>query len=581
MVRVQRFFVTAVLAFLAGCSGAILGPGLNGQTDTGAAGNPVDPTNPPPDPIGSAGGGQGSGYTPGGGVPTTPPQCNGPQPGRSPLRRLTRAEYNNTVRDLLGDATAPANAMAADAVELSFDNNADVQTVSPLLLNQYLTVAEGVATRATQTISKILPCDPASVGEAACAGSFVDQFGRRAYRRPLTATERTSLLSLYTAGRAAGTFADGIRYVVTAALMSSQFLYRPEFGTNPGAPGSVVALTPWELASRLSYLLWASTPDDALLDAASKGQLATAQDLAAQATRMLADKKARDSVRHFFSQWLDLEAVATLDKDATLFPSFNAALASSMRGETEAFIDEVFWAGSGTVGDLFTSSFTFIDSKNAPLYGLTSSSSTLKKTSVDAVKRAGLLTQPSLLSVYANADQSSPVARGKFVRERLLCQSLPPPPQNINITLPALDPKLTTRERFSQHSTDAACSGCHRLMDPIGFGFENFDALGRWRDTESGKPVNSNGTFVATRDLDGDFAGAVDLARRVSKSEEVNDCMVLTWFRYGAGRGETTADACSLYGLRTAFKASGGNLRELLKSMTQTDAFRYRLVAAP
>jgi hypothetical protein len=197
------------------------------------------------------------------------------------------------------------------------------------------------------------------------------------------------------------------------------------------------------------------------------------------------------------------------------------------------------------------------------------------RVNLDPKRSAGILTNAGLLSVLAKPNQSSPVLRGKFVRERMLCQTPPPPPPNIDVTPPDLDPKLTTRERFAQHSTDPMCKGCHRLMDPIGLAFEHYDGVGRFRDQENGLPIDASGELVET-DVDGKFVGVAELGKKLASSARVKDCVVLQWFRHSVGRAETEADTCSLHTLREKFRASGGNVKQLILDMTQTDAFLLR-----
>jgi hypothetical protein len=201
-----------------------------------------------------------------------------------------------------------------------------------------------------------------------------------------------------------------------------------------------------------------------------------------------------------------------------------------------------------------------------------------ERVSLDPKQRAGLLTQASLLAVNAKPNQSSPVHRGKFVRERLLCQPLPPPPNNVNIQPPDVDPKATTRQKFAQHSSDPYCAGCHKLMDPIGFGFESYDGIGQFRTKDHGLPVDASGELTGTRDSDGKFDGAIELAARLGDSAEVRECVATQWFRFGYGHGEEKADSCAMSQLQDAFRAADYNVKELLVALTRTDAFRYRNV---
>ena len=507
-----------------------------------------------------------------GGVGNPSLDCTAPEPGASPLRRLTHAEYDNTVRDLLGDGTRPAQGYAADANVNGFDNDASTQRVSPLLAEQYILGAEAVAARAVKNLAALLPCS--STGTSACAQSFIRSFGRRAYRRPLEPAEVTDLQALFTAGNATR-FQVGIQRVLEAVLQSPSFLYRLERDSPGGVPGQVAAVGGYELATRLSYFLWGTTPDEALLSAAEAGQFRTAADVATQVKRMMADPRAHASVASFHAEWLELAMLDSAVKDASFGPAF-AKLQPLFREETRRFIEEVVWNGDGRLATLLAAPFTFANADLAVFYGLTGvTGPDFQKVALDSTQRAGVLTQGALLSALAKPDQGSPVQRGKFVREQLLCQSLPPPPDNVNTMLPEPGPGTTTRQRFEQHSSNPACSGCHRLMDPVGLGFENFDAIGGYRAAENGFPVDASGELFAT-DVDGKFVGASKLAGMLAQSQAVSACVIAQWFRYAHGRLPTSADACTLQALGQRFSASGGRILDLASDVTQTDAFLLR-----
>lgn len=519
-------------------------------------------------------------------VPGLPPMvanCGAvktPQPGPSPLRRLTRSEYNNTVRDLLGVTSRPADAFTADGTAFGFDNIAEVQQVTRLQAEQFATAAADIALQSRPKLAQILPCDPQKVGESACAGEFIKTFGRRAFRRPPTSVESDRLVKVYDAVRAGSDFNDGISAVLEVMLQAPAFLYKAEVGTAiAGTPG-MAALTGWEQASRLSYLLWGTMPDDELFRAAEAGELSTSDQLTAQARRMLADPRARDLQRNFYRQWMTLDRLATLEKDKTLYPSYSPELRDLWRGELESFFDHVVDQGDGALNTIFASSFTFGDAKLAAFYGVKAPvGAGFQRIELDPLQRGGgILSRPGVLARLAKANQSSPVHRGVFVRENLLCQQLPPPPANVAIKPPELDPNLTTRERFSQHSASPACSGCHSLIDPVGLGFENFDAIGQWRSVENGKPVDGSGNLIQA-DVAGPFNGTTELGRKLVESGEVRGCYTLAWFRFANGRAATGEDGCAIQGLTQQVTATGGNVKELLVSLAQTDAFRFRKVA--
>jgi hypothetical protein len=319
-------------------------------------------------------------------------------------------------------------------------------------------------------------------------------------------------------------------------------------------------------------------PDAELSAAAQSGALSTADGVRAQAERLLADPRTRVTFASFYQQFLELDQLDDLEKDPSIYPTFEPAIRTAFLGETLTFIDSVLWNGDARLTTLLTAPYTFVNGKLAAFYGMPPvDGTTFRRVDVDPAQRGGLLTQGAFLATRAKYNQTSPVHRGKFVRERLFCTTPAPPPANLAIRPPDLDPRLTTRQRFAQHSVDPYCAGCHHLMDPIGLGFEHFDGAGIWRDTESGQPVDGAGQLTET-DIDGPFNGVRDLERRLAGSADVERCTTNQWFRFAQGRADDPADACSLDQLGRDFHASGGDLRKLLVAITRTDAFRYRTV---
>jgi Protein of unknown function (DUF1588)/Protein of unknown function (DUF1592)/Protein of unknown function (DUF1585) len=288
---------------------------------------------------------------------------------------------------------------------------------------------------------------------------------------------------------------------------------------------------------------------------------------------MLADPKAKPVVRKFFMEWLRSDEIREAVKDTVKFPQF-AAMQASMQEETGLFFEESFFGSDSSLGNLFLGKFTYVDAKLAPLYGVPAPTTGFQRIALDGEKRLGILTQPSFLAVNAKSNQSNPVLRGLFVREHVLCGAPPPPPANLMVVAPDIVPGVSTRQRFAQHSTNAACSGCHRLMDPIGLGLENYDPIGAYRERDEGQVVDSSGN-VLDSDVEGAFIGAKGLATKLASSEQVADCVALQAFRFTQGRVESTQDACSLYRLRKSFRQSR-NLKELFVQLTMTDAFLYR-----
>lgn len=509
--------------------------------------------------------------------PIQPQACGvAVQPGPAPIRRMTRFEYDNTVRDLLGDTTHPAADFGAEEEALGFNNNAANLVTSSALAEKYMVAAERIAERATQAMSSVVPCDPAAIGEEACAQQFIASFAKRAFRRPVAQEEADMLLGVYQVGRADGDFRNGIEMVIEVALQSPAFLYRVEFGVTPRPGEATVRLDSWETASRLSYFLWGSMPDPDLFAAAEAGKLTTKEEIAAQARRMLDEPRAREATGDFHQQWLHYDRIASVGKDAALFPGWSPSMGQLMRAETSAFIDHVVFEDGGDLHALLTAPYSFMNKDLAAFYGVSGpAGDAFERVDLDPTQRAGILTTGTLLTINAHSNQTSPVHRGKLVREQLFCAQMPPPPKEVNITVPEPKAGSTARERFAEHSQNKACSGCHELMDGIGFGFENYDAVGRYRTEEDGKPIDASGS-IARSDVDGSFDGAVAMSKKLAESHQVERCYTTQWFRYAYGRGESAEDACTVAALGDQFAETGGDIKELIVALTQTDAFLYR-----
>jgi hypothetical protein len=558
----------ALALALGACSGSIAAPNAG---SSGAA-----PTRP----------GTGGMPLPGGGtlppIGTNPlepdrtnPACAAIDPGPAPLRRLTRAEFDNTVRDLIGEDRRLAQGFPPEELRGGFDNNAEVRSVSDLLAEGYSAAAEQVGKAVTGQLAALLPCDPPRDGEAACLDRFLDGFGKRVWRRPLLPAERDDLKKVFAAGRMT-TFAEGIDAVVQVMVLSPQFLYRLERGVP--VPGTGYArLTPWEMASRLSYLLWGTMPDAALMAAAEAGKLATRDEVMAQARRLVEDPRATAMVTNFGEQWLQLRDLADADKDPVAFPRYKDELRDLWKQETDAFLAAV-WKGDARLDTLLSAPWSMMNGALAAFYGVSGpSGDAFTRVMLDPAQRAGVLTQGALMAAKSGPDQTSPVQRGVFVREQMLCQPLPPPPPEVNAMPPMLDPKgmLTTKERFAAHRKDPSCASCHDLIDNIGFGFENYDPLGLYRTTENGKPIDASGKFQGT-DVDGPFRGAVEMAGKLVASKDVERCMATHWFDFSFGRPRTDQDACTEQTLGGVFASSGGDFRQLLLAITQSDAFFFK-----
>lgn len=487
--------------------------------------------------------------------------CEVPWPGTRRVRRLTRAEYASTVRDLTGVDDVGV-VFTADSVVNGYDNDADALTASPLLVEQWLEAAERVA---DALVSR--PDGPASCPSGqheTCARDFIEAFGARAFRRPLDDTDRARYLDLYRGVGPVDGHAEGVRDVVIGMLISPHFLYRMELGEAAG-DGLTYVLTPHEVAAELSYLFWGSMPDDELLRAADEGELSSPEGVAEQARRLLADRRSDAAMSRFFNQWLGTDPIRVVPRDGVLYAGFDDGVRAAMAADLERFVGAVLRDGEGTLDELLTRAAPITDGELAAFVG----------DDADA-ERVGLLGRPAVLAVHALPQSSSPIHRGKLVRERFLCQELAPPPPGLAAEVPPLDPELTTRERFTRHASDDVCAGCHRLMDPIGFGLEAFDGVGRIRSSVSGRAIDDAGAIVDSPASDGTFEGLGELASLLAESADVEQCFVEQWLQFGYGQEPGPALGCFEEDLLETFVASGGSIEALVVGLTQTPRFLTR-----
>lgn len=530
-------------------------------------------SNPPAPPMvqppGAGTGGGGSGGAP-------PLACQAEAGPRAPLALLTRREYDNTIGDLLGDSSRPSSSFPPENQVQGFHNFSAAHQASPLLVEKYLEAAEGLAARAVSNkLAELAPC-PAGTDPLACGRTFVRDFGLRAFRRPLEATEAMLFDDLFGHTHARAGYPAAVEVAISAFLQSPQLLYRVDTLRAPSPETGALPLPPYELASKLSYFLAGSMPDATLFAAAETNRLQTDEQIASEARRLLQTPRARETVRTFHRQWLGLDQLPTLSREVPELGVGAQELGGDWLASFDRFIDHVYWE-VGNAAALFDSKRVYLTPKLAALYGIASNAAE-PLTPAELADRSGLLTQPALLAMLAHSDQSAPVLRGVFVRERLMCLPVPPPPPTVNVVPPDPDPNATTRERFRVHTEKAECSGCHVLIDGIGFGFEAYDQHGRFRSTENGLPVDVSGEVLGTADpeLEGVFQGTAALSARLAGSRRVRDCIATNWYRYAFGRMETPQDTCSLDDVKARFDRSGGNLEELMVAITQSVAFRFR-----
>ncbi|MCA2978586.1 MAG: DUF1592 domain-containing protein [Myxococcaceae bacterium] len=505
----------------------------------------------------------------------------------APLRRLTRQQHHRSVLALFpthGLTDTPGLRFPADETAGPFLTNVR-QPVAPLQVDLYAAAAADLAARVTAApadVERLVAGCNRFRGDEFCGTTALHRLARRAWRRPLDEAEQAALTSLYQQGAAGGGgLRGGLALGIEALLSSPSFLYLVE----PGEPtsGGRLELTGFALASRLSFFLWNEGPDDALLDAAERGELDTAEGLAAQAWRLLKDERAAPQLGRFHLEWLGLGGLDTLEKDTRRYPFFTQETRDALKAETLDFVDTVLRRSDGRLETLLSAPFTLAREPALRVYGVDPPMRFTPGLPVglDPAQRAGLLTQPAWLAAQANPATTSPVHRGLFVVTNLLCIPLGSPPPGVDVTPIGVDPtgQKTRRQLVERHTSDPACAGCHRLIDPIGLVFERYDAVGAWRtaDLDDRQPIDTRVTITTGSDLDGPVDDPVTLVRKLARSQRVKDCAVRQWYRFALGRQETAEDEVELATLTARFRASDGHVPDLLVALVTSDAFRTRL----
>ena len=473
------------------------------------------------------------------------------------LRRLTHSQYDNTVRDLLGDISRPSRNFPPEDFIDGFKNQFEGQSISPLLAEAYGEVAASLARKVKG------PMVP----------DFVTTFGKRAFRRPLTPLEKTRYRALLTKG--------GPSAVVEAMLQSPAFLYRPETALK-------AENRPYVRASRLSYLLWDTMPDDALFDAAEKGELDTPEGFTKHAKRLLADPKAAAALDEFVSQWMRFDRVVTMVKERRSYPNFTREVAVAMTEETRRFVADLVWNDRSFL-EFYTSEATFINGDLATLYGMKAPSDDFTRVSYPPESgRGGILSHAAFLALTSKPSETSPTARGLFVREQFLCQNVPQPPPGVNTNLPPQNEEkpMTNRERLQIHLTNSSCATCHNLIDPIGLGLEKFDGVGAWRKDLTMRiptfdrrkeprsvsvPIDNRGWVAGIQGSE--FQTPRELGAVLAKTPQCQECLVKQYFRYAMGRRETPADRAVIARSLADFRGSQFRFQELMIAVVKWTEF--------
>jgi hypothetical protein len=503
------------------------------------------------------------------------------------IRRLARAEYDGSVHALLSTAQSPASGpdFPPDLRQDGFTVN-DAQRVDPVVIQRLADAADSLATEAQKngTLARLAPCPNTSDG-ASCVTAFITSFGAKVYRRPLVGDEVSALQALYAVGADGATYIDGIAHVTRGLLQSAGFLYLTELGTGNTASGGgtgpkgSVSLTPNELASSLSYLLTSAPPDDALLAKATAGALSDPKEREAQARRLLASNSAaQNTVVRLVREWLGIDGIDGSAKDSLVYPDFEKEKPKIV-AESSDFVRAVAFQSTGNVSELFGAHWT-VNSGPLELYKTAGNGPLAGSTLI--ADRVGILNQAAFLATYANAHESHPVFRGVAVARRVVCRPLDSPASfDITVVPPVPDRSMTTRERFDAHVVDPICAGCHDIIDPYGFSFEQFDGMGAHRTTENGKNVDSRVVVSAKADYDGSYADSNALAAALATSPTVRECMARFMFRASAATGDSAATPGERQFMdfwRTIPAAVQGNIVETLIAYVKSPSFGVREV---
>jgi hypothetical protein len=566
-----------------GGSGPSSGTGGTGTGGTGTGGTGTGGTS-----TGGTSTGGNAGTIGEGGDAGAPEVC-APSARVAPMRQLTRFQYDNVLRDVLGDDSRPAGRVPQTdlAVDLAIDGSA-----TPAWVADLHGIAHDLALTSTAsdaTLSTTLGCDLTADGEAACEARLFESILPRLFRRPLDAEDLDQFEALLAEGKELGDgdFASGVRMALEVALQSPELLYRTEIGEPldlpPSDPRSGWSRpTPFEMASRLSFSLWGSAPDETLLAEAAAGALGTREGVRAAALRLLEDERATALMRYVHLRLLRLldQSLPPEEWD----PDYTEQIFLLMQSETAAFLDDVSSSGPGGFALLLTAPYTYLNEDLAAFYGIPDvAGPDLRKVSLAQGPYSGVLTQGSFLSAHSWAQGTVPSRRGRAVLDAFMCAGVIDPPAGIpNHGPPPPPDELTTRERFTQYTqTDPVCVACHAVLNAPGYALEHFDHVGRYRDTENGKPIDAKVDIeigAATAAVD----GAAELGRVFSQSPVVSDCYLQHWAAYAyAASMDAPLDECSRAQLADVFERTNGDLRALLLELTQTDAFLYLAPGEP
>jgi hypothetical protein len=556
-----RAWIAASLA-LFGCTGAI---GSGHEDVPGTADSPGAPAK-----------GASSGASPGGGTPAGA-ACGGAEPTR--LWELTPEQYTRTAQALLGTKTRPG-----DELDQGQSRQASAALSEAHVVALY-EAARRLATEASADPAKLHPCLATGLGDPTCVRTFLQDFLARAFRRDVAAAEVDAYAGFFARQAAAADGKTALRLTLRAIFGSLDFVFRTELGPDGGKPGQLIKLTPAERASALSYYLTDGPPDAQLASAARGGGLETREQVLAQAKRLLATPDAAAGVLRFFREHFRTHEILASQKDTKLFPAWTPDVPGDLDREADLFVQNVLYQDGAKLQALLAAGYSFANARLAALYGLPAGTAPSKDAFVKTAmpgNRAGLLTTGAVMARLARINDTAPVARGLFVREMVLCQGAPPPPPDVNAVPPPPDGKRTQRQRLTQHGADARCASCHGFFDPVGLAFESYDAVGKYRTSDVGMPIDASGTITGIHPDSARFSGPSELAQLLAAAPEAQACMASRLYAHARGIGDVPADRqCSIEKLALQLASSGGDLLALAAAVAADDGFFQRRVPGP
>lgn len=503
-------------------------------------------------------------------------------PAEHKLPRLTEVQYRNAVSDIFGsEIVVPARLEPDTPIEGMVAIGSSRTSISALGVERFESAAYQIAEQVMEpgaTRDRLVPCSPVGVTDDACARSVITTLGRRIWRRPLVTEEIDALTSLVnTAATRLGDFYDGLEFAIAALLQSPNFLFRSELGEPDPFNPDRLRYNNYEMASRLSFFVWNTTPDDELLDAAERGELIGDDGLRAQADRLLQSDRARAGVRAFFTDMFRLDELDHLSKDPTVFVHMSEEVGPAAREETLRLIENLIFDLKGDYRELFTTKRTFIDRRLAAIYETRAPAREGFAETVWAQEepRAGILTHISILALNSHPVASSATLRGKFIRRTLLCGVILPPPTDLNTAIPEPSPEARTmRERLIAHQEDEFCATCHKAMDPIGYGLEQYDALGRYRILDNGAVIDPSG------DIDGEvFSGPIALGQAIAEHPNVPRCLVKHMYRYASSREDEPGERDLIDYMTEKFARADYRVLDLMVDVAMSEGFRVAVKA--